>query len=33
MFFLIYNHQSSLETESFEEGKQGHDLDKLILDS
>jgi hypothetical protein len=29
----LYAMPVSIETESFEEGKQGHDMDKLILDS
>ena len=29
----LYAMPVSIETESYEEGKQGHDMDKLILDS
>jgi hypothetical protein len=28
----LYAMPVSIETESFEEGKQGHDMDKIILD-
>ena len=33
LYHIIYAMPVSIETESYEEGKQGHDMDKLILDS